>query len=109
MSEYTKGELTFELSEEPSKHCSYGDLILNGKIFARDIHRDCAIDTMKCWNSHDALEEKAKQRDALLAACEAIQDAREKFQRGEDFSENHLNELLDKAIAKAKEPAIPAE
>lgn len=48
-----KGKLTFELSDEPSKHCSYGNLVLDGKVFARDIHRDHAIDTMRRWNAFE--------------------------------------------------------
>lgn len=64
--EHTKGKLTFEISPEPLKHCSYGDLILNGKIFARDIHRDHAIDTMRRWNCHDQLLEACKEALPLV-------------------------------------------
>ena len=63
-----KGKLTFELSEGRRRHPEYGDLILNGKVFARYIHRDFAIDVMSRWNT---FEEGGFVKD-LHEACEAI-------------------------------------
>ncbi len=66
--EHTKDTMTFELSDTRAKEFyGYGNLILNGKVFARDIHRDHAIDVMRRWNSHDNLLEACEDAFMWLA------------------------------------------
>lgn len=70
----TEGKLSFDVSQEPSKHHSYGDLVLSGKIMARDIHRDHAIDICRRWNSHKALVEACEHTYSFLISVHDLDD-----------------------------------